>query len=756
MNTGYNTRELKVLLTEESKSSILLPNFQREFVWSKDQQHKLMQSVVSKVPVGTILMLQGHPSEYAHKPLCYKKSNLNVKDDCMFLLDGQQRISTLKSIFCDIFSENEWNRFFDGEFTTNSWRDLWDFLPSKLRNRWFIDLAGDLEDETDPFGFRTLQLPNDLYEPADFCDHIVSKPVQIGNTKEAFHPGFKSHSVNKGIGDNQIRRRVVNYCAKRNLVPLWELFTNPKNGIHLECLKKIASEQVKTLEDKVNDGEFDLIQILSVADPDIESIVEDNNEEKIKEVWSDLRAEWVSGVHQQLEKIMETEIPSIDLPAEELKRGIAIFETVNKGGTLLSVFDLVVARMARHDEGDSLTDRLTNQMAIEEKLPIAITHHIKGKDKPTKWTLNQMDVIDDQQPKPAYKALFLNVLSIVVHLARYEETEIAELTKTYDESSDLSEQEYIKTELEKPEYIERKLDSIKVDSIKKAAQLDLSAEEIMKYHMEAANALNKTLIFLNFRCGVISDSSINYRLSAIPIAICMMNEEIFSNQIKLDKIEYWYWASIFSGQYRERQNEQCIKDIKKLYKWVVKDFENPYKNLQKQVLDCDGYSDKATLLRQNEESLPSNSLENTILQYILSLNPTDMIEGDVRLKPWSISENDEKLEDHHIIPIGSCTKIQESSTKIRKNKFHILNSAINRAYISMKANRLIKSMSHDKYLKELSDYVNYGHCIPENIEKDFKPLPNESDDDFFYRALSNRFALIKTKIKQELMDLIVE
>ena len=65
------------IINKIEKNQILLPDFQREFVWKdEDQQKQLVASVLCKMPVGSILLLESDPDDYAAKVIgCSKKQD---------------------------------------------------------------------------------------------------------------------------------------------------------------------------------------------------------------------------------------------------------------------------------------------------------------------------------------------------------------------------------------------------------------------------------------------------------------------------------------------------------------------------------------------------------------------------------------------------------------------------------------------------------------------------------------------------------
>ena len=101
---------LTTVIEQINKNEILLPDFQRNFVWKdEEQQKKLVASVLCKMPIGSILLLQANPNEYAAKVIgCAKKKvdTGSLNNDVYFLLDGQQRITVLANVFSNVIHEN--------------------------------------------------------------------------------------------------------------------------------------------------------------------------------------------------------------------------------------------------------------------------------------------------------------------------------------------------------------------------------------------------------------------------------------------------------------------------------------------------------------------------------------------------------------------------------------------------------------------------------------------------------------------------
>ncbi|PSU20076.1 hypothetical protein [Photobacterium kishitanii] len=102
-----------------------------------------------------------------------------------------------------------------------------------------------------------------------------------------------------------------------------------------------------------------------------------------------------------------------------------------------------------------------------------------------------------------------------------------------------------------------------------------------------------------------------------------------------------------------------------------------------------------------------------ILQYVLSISPSYDLDAnetlplnafkyndqsDITLRPLTASAG---LNDHHIIPLGSVTGLDQKTEKIRQDPNHILNSPLNRVLISGNANDAISSMDPARYFEDI-------------------------------------------------------
>ena len=270
--------------------------------------------------------------------------------------------------------------------------------------------------------------------------------------------------------------------------------------------------------------------------------------------------------------------------------------------------------------------------------------------------------------------------------------------------------------------------------------------------------------FLQFRCGVIKESSLSYQLMLLPIAYILRDDNLWNDEKVIDRIEYWYWSSLFGGSYRIAQNDQCIGDIKKLYNYV-KFGINEFEDRENRIMNVEDYSNYDTLIFRGQDSKVPSAVYNGILQYILSKQPNDFVDKGVKLNAWDIAQEKEyyslkkgknvtlNVHDHHICPLSGIAKLGQSTKKLRDKPSCILNSVLNRTLISTTANSIISDKKPEDYFKEVNDLAKIRHCIPSPIEIKYKKFSGETDEEYYERLIKERYNEIVKYLNQELDEL---
>ena len=100
----HEVKSIQDLLNQISRDEILLPEFQRGYVWNRDQVRGLMQSLYRKHPTGHLLIWR------TYKPSLVRGGEAARDGHSLLLLDGQQRLTTLYVLF-----KGKAPRFYEGE-----------------------------------------------------------------------------------------------------------------------------------------------------------------------------------------------------------------------------------------------------------------------------------------------------------------------------------------------------------------------------------------------------------------------------------------------------------------------------------------------------------------------------------------------------------------------------------------------------------------------------------------------------------------
>ncbi|MGL6101513.1 MAG: GmrSD restriction endonuclease domain-containing protein [Fusobacteriaceae bacterium] len=693
-------KKLKEIFQDEEDGRLILPNFQREFVWDTKQQKELLATFLVELPISSILLLKGTSDDFNYRKLCYSNEVDFAKEECMYLLDGQQRMSTLKAMFIDLF-KGDWE---------NNYADLY----GKIKNRWFLKVSTQDSENEDIFGYDNLDFDcGNLrkYTPSEIVDFIQEYKInKTTNTNNWYHPKFKFEKPTETGKFNEF----ANLCSEEKLIPLFGLNENKK--LQDRVVEKIANKRSEEILDEIDEYvNDDKIEKIKLYFKDFASELEEDEilnefEDRKNNLKADLSMKWKTKIINFLDKLIEQEISIIEIEKNEISRGIAIFETINKGGTPLDNYDLIVAKAAKDSKVESLTQRI--KKIVDDGIDLST--EIFSNEK---WNGMKIGVIEGQEElNKRFKNQYLNLLSIFAHV--------------------------------------KDPTGLKLDHIKRDKIFEMTTEQINSLTEKTVVSLLRALAFINYRLGVTKLGNFSFELLLLPIAYILSEDKNWNDKKVLDKIEYWYWTSIFIGRFRERQNIRTVEDLKTLHKWIncndledVKVKELLEENIKK-VLNVEGYSDLETLL--NESKTPGPVSKN-LLGYILSLEPYDLLPGShsEKLKTFEITEGTRELEDHHLIPLGTGTKYGDLSSKIRNDKNHILNSVLNRALISKEANRKIRDMGFEKYMKEVQEMSRIGQMINKNLQQ----KPAEEFDNYYKRVLEERFYIIKDSLIKELHQL---
>ena len=158
-----NPIPLKKLLDDVEAARIQLPDFQRGWVWGDDRVRGLLASISRGFPIGAVMTLQsGGDIRFKCRPVEGISDNI-VVDPEAFLLDGQQRLTSLYQALR-----------YDGPMAT------YDNRGGRIERRYYIDMVKALDPDVDRED-AIISVPKDKKVRGDFGREIVldlSSPEQ--------------------------------------------------------------------------------------------------------------------------------------------------------------------------------------------------------------------------------------------------------------------------------------------------------------------------------------------------------------------------------------------------------------------------------------------------------------------------------------------------------------------------------------------------------------------------------------------------
>ncbi|MGR5222356.1 GmrSD restriction endonuclease domain-containing protein [Vibrio parahaemolyticus] len=736
-------RSLSDTFKKIDDQSLLLPDFQRDYKWGVAKQQSLLASIMLKFPVGSSLILKGKSDDFALRKIGETVQHTATNaEPCEYLLDGQQRTTTLYNAFNDVF---DFSKF-------KNQPELTDFIANKanpMKVRWFIrvPIVGKVnENVTDVFSAAKVVFDKsglEHFEPDNISDIFYCETFNEKNSKgisKWFSPYYHLKALESGKTKPQVITQFVDDCIKYGVIPLFMLGSKPL--IVNRILEGIAEQNMQATRDQYEDDfcfikeNYDSSQIFDGIDC-VEDF-EDNGmvyADEIEKLFNTCKSDWKNNVSNYLSRDIFDDYKLNSLVTDDIRRAIPIFCHLNDGGMKLDDFDLVSAKVAKQMPGDTTTYSLSSKIRAMFSEPVYLCSSlaIQADSDSRKLIISDLDVLSDGLPS-GY--LSKSILAVCTALARRSEE--------LENGNDLYE--------------------IKKKDTSSKTLLGLDTKVIRDHITTATLAVQRAYAFLLIRCGVYNASKLHYKLMIQPIAYVFANDDYWNDASVHKKVEFWYWSSAFSGRYLYDQSAVVIEDINQLYKWVSTNSGEEILGREAKVFQDDKYASKKLLMQELNE-YPKESIHNLILQYVLSIKPSYDLDAKKTLPLNAFKHNDHSditlwsltasagLNDHHIIPLGSVTGLGQKTDEIRQDPNHLLNSPLNRVLISGNANGAISSMDPARYFEDIPQNKIVTKSLL--IGDLFSAVSTASKESDLKKALSERFDLLEESVKERLLSLRV-
>lgn len=716
MNDDLKRVNLRDIVDRISENTIVLPDFQRGFTWKENNRQKaLLASVLTKLPIGTVLFLNVKTEDYGYKKIGKNErniDNLEGKQEVKALLDGQQRITVLTA-----FLSTKLQR-----------ENIDDLVSPTLERRYFLNLPSfqgviDSKKE-DLFGGTILSFPNSFRGnyPEISSEEMKERITFVHDRKKAF---LYEKAETKDT------REIREYCRNIDnsedgdayLLPLFYLLDACEPGssgavILEDVVKEIGAEYEKSIRSWLQAEEYPIeekeqyLEKFGLEDVQREAVLEEiktgtlflpkeEREDNFSDRLKERKMQWGMHLCEYLRKCIEDiRLYEIAISVNDKKRAIDIYENLNLGGKSLSVFDLILAKASRHtqEKGNLFTqivddierDHREEYTSFVEKCSTgqknSYKNHIADSDKPYS-AVGRIGCWDKSQKElsATYIKALMNLLGIIDYFSEG------------DPGFSLRDAE--------------KIQNLNVKVTKREYLLQIPSEKIYGYVEVACQGLDRAALFLQMRCGIRKLGEIHYNLMWVILGTVFLDEAWFEDSEVLDYMEVWYWSAILSGEFKIEQNRAFIRNLQNVLSEIqnIKESDKKFtKALCNNVLTDKKFADRDIVLMKNPSVYPEEVIGNTICQFYLSETYSDILKplpekNDYQPQTLSALNNSVKLQKHHIMPIGSLSVKYKDANKTtesrRKDNSSPYNSPLNFLLISEKANGLIQNSTLKEYFE---------------------------------------------------------
>ena len=488
---------LSALAVKVNSGHIRLPDFQRPFVWNEEKQKSMVASYLIGVPLGSLLLFEGTRAQYSSVAVGTKGYRLSLTptdDHVEYLLDGQQRITTLMSVFCDWFEKKTSDQIHDMLLDRNPKPES---LFKELHRRWFIDLNEDMK-WIDLFGLGSLSFDAEGFQSnidaqrLEYEDVIKSYVINNSNKDQWYHP---AHMY--GV------QALIDECIDRNLIPLFKI-----------------SDQA-TL-DKILEG----IKAKRLAELGIE-----DNLSWFEDIGEHLRSWYFDEGSFLMEQV----------PIRRIHRGFYSFSKRNSSGAKLKAFDLLTARAAIAFYSQFNQNALQSNR-LEERIVALLNNNNAG-----------VSIAQMANPLKTFLIVDGSGDSITSQSKKF----FSQLVSVYS-------------------IHEKGKTPIRPEHTKTAGIIEhITPDNISDHYEVVTRAIVQAAVFCYQRLGVCDiGGGLPYAPMFLPIAYVHAVMGAL-NATQINKIEAWYWMTLFSGEYGKDSSSAAAKDCNDLLDLVRNNIMRP-------------------------------------------------------------------------------------------------------------------------------------------------------------------------------------
>lgn len=168
------SEKIDKIINRINSGDIKVPAFQRSFIWKQNQVIELMESIINNFPIGSVLLWNTKERlNHTRNIAGYTIPESKIEYPVNYVLDGQQRISTIYGVFSSLTTQEISSEKYNPNL--DLFEIYFDFVDNKFKAK------SDLEDENQSILLR------DLLDTSKMIDAIqeLDKPNQ-NSTKELY------------------------------------------------------------------------------------------------------------------------------------------------------------------------------------------------------------------------------------------------------------------------------------------------------------------------------------------------------------------------------------------------------------------------------------------------------------------------------------------------------------------------------------------------------------------------------------------
>jgi hypothetical protein len=527
-----------------------------------------------------------------------------------------------------------------------------------------------------------------------FDEIKISKELSIDQLKDLLVP-IAVDEPSIGSYYTKSNDELITYCILNKFIPLFFLNNKAESKTNLrKIIDGIALNHENKIKQEINQKAVSVsctLTTLQNTHPTI-NITKVTNKKKLFTVINDIADDWATALRDYLYDLLTSYQQSITYIGE-INKIVEAFYVINTTGSPLTTFDLLCARI------NHLEIREIINQKIKDKFEILIG---KNKTKVKVCPSTQFNIVDTKngEIKKQYFQYFTQVFSLYYFL-KLKGTPLEKLTA-----------DHIKAEY-----------TLSIDS-------KHIVEDVIK---DCCSILNKVLMYIYTNCATRSLNKITNDLALIPIFCAVIkNNNILNQQGEL--IKKFYFQRLLLGIYNSNQNKNCITDSKLLEAILLEQNKVKFPTIEKfntvtrtAILRND-FLNLANLNHWDKNNLANGSGISNILFAIESFSKIGLL--DFNKNSVYIEYND-KIEIHHIIPIGTLNKTYSENydKKIRNIKHHRINSVLNKTTITKEANATIGALTVSDYKKIFNNPATFSsHLINSSFATHLTEIPTEVDN----------------------------